>query len=249
MATAPTVRDAILDLCTNQVRFIQGAVTYLTVQGGVGVWGYAVQAPPMPGIGAILDGAAGIGVSMVRQLCGRLPDEVRLGRAAPADPAGYRLAFGVPVAFNAEQTGLVLPAPLLHTPVRTADPAVRRILQRQVAEYWARAQPTATEQAKRAMAAHVTAGEPTREIIAATLGMGPRTMNRRLQTEGTSFRTLLDHSRHDVACQLLAITRLPVTEIGMALGYATPPGFVRAFRRTAGKAPTQWRRAVQPDWK
>jgi AraC-like DNA-binding protein len=243
MATAPTVRDAVLDLCVNQVRFIEGAVTYFTVQGGVGLWGYAVQAPPLRGIAAILDGAVGIAVSMIGQLSGLRGEQARFGHAAPGDARALRAALGIPCVFDAEQTCLVLPPDLLAAPVRSADPVLRRMLQREVSEYWARTQPPIAEQARRALAAHVTAGEPTLEALAATLGLGPRTLNRRLQAEGTTFRAVLDRTRHDVACQLLRTTRMPVTEIGMALGYATPPGFVRAFRRIAGQPPSDWRRA------
>jgi AraC-like DNA-binding protein len=246
MATAPTVRDAVLDLCVNQVRFIEGAVTYFTVQGGIGLWGYAVQAPPLRGIAAILDAAVGIGVRVIGELCGLRPEQARLAHAAPGDRNAFRTALGVPCVFDAEQTCLVLPPEILAAPVRGADPALRRRLQRQVADYWARTQPPIAEQARRALAAHVTAGTPTLEALAVALGLTPRTLNRRLQAEGTSFRAVRDQTRHDVACQLLRTTRMPVTEIGMALGYATPPGFVRAFRRSAGLAPSGWRRARVP---
>jgi AraC-like DNA-binding protein len=40
---------------------------------------------------------------------------------------------------------------------------------------------------------------------------------------------------------------MPVTEIGLVLGYASPPGFVRAFRRSAGLPPSEWRRALRPE--
>jgi AraC-like DNA-binding protein len=246
MATAPTLRDAILDLCINQVRFIEGAVTYLTVQHGVGLWGYAVQAPPLRGIAPILDGAIGIAVSMIAQLCGTRGEEARVSHAGPADATAYRLALGIPLSFNAEQTCLVLSPEVLAAPVRTADPVLRRILQRQVAEYWARSQPAVAEQARRALAAQVTAGEASLDIVAEALGLGPRTLNRRLQAEGTNFRLVLEQARHDVACQLLATTRMPVTEIGVVLGYASAAGFVRAFRRIAGQPPGMWRRAGLP---
>jgi AraC-like DNA-binding protein len=242
MVTAPTLREAILDLCVNQVRYINGAVTYLTIHDGVGFWGYAVQAPPLRGIGGILDGAIGVGIALLRQLIGLQAEEVRLSHAAPLDPAGYRAAFGVPVVFDAEQSCVVVPAAILDMPVKTAEPVLRKILQRQVSEYWARIEPSMAEQTRRLLAAHVTAGEPTLELAAAALGIGPRTLNRRLQAEGTSFRAVLGEVRYNVAQQLLGTTRLPVTEIGVALGYASPPGFVRAFRRVAGLPPREWRR-------
>jgi len=242
MATAPTLREAMRDLTINQVRYINGAVAYLAMQDGVVLWGYTVQAPALRGIAGILGGAMGVGVTLLAEIAGARPEEVRLGHAAPADTRGYRKTFGVPVSFDADQTCLVLPGALLDTPLRTADPALRKILQHQVKDYWARSQPSVVEQTRRVLAAHVTMGEPTQELIAALLGIGPRTLSRRLREEGTSFRTVLDQARHEVACQLLGATRTPVTEIGLALGYASPPGFVRAFRRSAGQPPSEWRR-------
>ncbi|MGE0226370.1 MAG: AraC family transcriptional regulator [Acetobacteraceae bacterium] len=242
MSTAPTVREAIMDLCINQVRFIEGAVTHLTLHDGGGLWAYSVQAPPLQGIDAILDGAIGIGVSVVQQLSGHRAEEVRFSHAQPKDVDAYRVALGVTPVFNVEQTCLVLSREVLAAPVRTADPVLRRILQRQVVVYWARAQPSMAEQVQRALAAHVTTGEASLEIVAAVFGIGPRTLTRRLRAEGTSFRAVLEQARHDVARQLLGGTRMPVTEIGFSLGYASPPGFVRAFRRAAGQPPSEWRR-------
>jgi AraC-like DNA-binding protein len=242
MATAPTVREAILDLCINQVRYIDGAVTYLTEQGGAAYWGYAVRMSSLRGVNPILDGAIGIAIALIAQLAHRRPDEVRFSHAAPPDAAAYRRLLGTRVTFDAEQTCVVLSPELLAAPTRGADPVLRRQLQQQVAAYRARKQPTATELALRALAAHVTAGKPSLGVVAASVGLGPRTLNRRLEAEGTSFRGLLDTARHDVACQLLATTRMAVTEIGTALGYATPSGFARAFRRSAGRPPTEWRR-------
>lgn len=244
MATAPTLKDALIDLTVNQIRYLDGAVSYLTVQDGAGFWGYALQSMPRHGLAPILDTAEGIAAAAVLSLTGRRAEEVRLSHAGSGDGAAYRQAFGIPVTFDAEQTGLVLPPDLLATPVLSADPALRRSLQRQVAEYWARAQPPVAEQARRVLAALVTTDHPTQERVAVALGLHPRTLNRRLQAEGTSFRAVLAQARHDVACQLLGATRLPVTQIGLALGYATPPGFVRAFRREAGLPPSAWRRRL-----
>lgn len=242
MATAPTVRDALLDLSTNQVRYVHGAVVYLTVLEGVGLLGYSVQVPKMLGVGVLMDAAAGIGDRLIHQLCGQRPEAVRLSRAAPADALPYARGLGVMPSFDAEQTCAVIGPRLLAAKVPTADAALRRILQRQVAEYWARAQPSVAERVRRHVAAYLTTGEVGLEPVAAALDLGPRTLNRRLQAEGTSFRAILELARHDVACQLLGGTRMSATEISTALGYATPPGFVRAFRRIAGQAPSEWRR-------
>ena len=47
MQNAPTLKDAILDLCKNQNRYVRGAVSYLLIQDETALWGYAVHHPTM----------------------------------------------------------------------------------------------------------------------------------------------------------------------------------------------------------
>ena len=59
-----------------------------------------------------------------------------------------------------------------------------------------------------------------------------RTLNRRLEDEGTTFRQVLEDVRFDVACQLLSATALSVDDIAGLAGVSrmTSP-------TTAGYAP------------
>ena len=50
--------------------------------------------------------------------------------------------------------------------------------------------------------------------------------------------------RIERAKQLLAATDLPVTEIGLALGYSETSSFTAAFRRATGLTPTGYRRGL-----
>ena len=77
--------------------------------------------------------------------------------------------------------------------------------------------------------------------MARRLAMHPRTLNRCLQAEGTSFRKLLNEVRFEVAGQLLLGTRMGVTEIADSLGYADTSAFTHAFSRMAGAPPHTWR--------
>jgi AraC-like DNA-binding protein len=242
MATASTVREAILDLCINQVRYIRGAVTYLRVQEGVAVWGYALQRPRIEGFAQWMDAAVMIGVRMLQELADVSPNDVLLSHGAPKDPAPYRAAFGITPHFDAEQCCVVIAHKMLTAPVRTADPELRKLLLRQTSAYWALAQPGFAEQVSRVMFGTLLSGGVWRDAVAEVLELSARTLNRKLQAEGTTFRTLVDAVRHDLACQLLGATLMPVTEISGALGYAGPAAFARAFRRVSGQAPSEWRR-------
>jgi AraC-like DNA-binding protein len=77
--------------------------------------------------------------------------------------------------------------------------------------------------------------------VALLLGLHPRALNRRLEREGTCFRTLVDDARFIRAQQLIVNTDLGLGEIGACLGYSEASAFSRAFRRWAGVPPTHWR--------
>lgn len=241
MRTAPTLRDAILDLCTNQRRYVHGAVTYLVIQNDIAFWGYAVHHPGMQAIEQLGDGAIAAGVNFMRELVGETPDEILLTRRAPGDAAPYRRFFGSMPRFDAQQYSMAFPAGLLDLPVRSADRELRRILEKSVAAYWAVQQPSMTDTVTRILRARVIFPDTSLEAVASELSMQPRTLNRRLQAEGKSFRDLVNEARFEVARQLLAGTRMDVTDVAFALGYADPSGFTHAFQRWSGLAPSEWR--------
>ena len=68
------------------------------------------------------------------------------------------------------------------------------------------------------------------EDVAQRLAVYARTLNRRLQAEGSSFRRLLNGARSDVARQLFKGTRMDVATIAHVLGYADSSSFSHAFR-------------------
>ena len=245
MRNAPTMGDAILDLCRNQIRYIRGAVTYLMVRDETAYWGYTAYLPGIQAVEQINDGALAIGVNMMRELAGVSPDVVLMARATPRDVAAYRRCFGVAPQFRAEQHALAFPAKLLAQPVRSADPGLRRILEKAVAEYWATQMPGTAEQVIRTLRARLFSANLTLAVVAKDLLMPQRTLNRRLQAEGTNFRDLLNRARFDVAQTLLAGTGMAVTDLALALGYAETSTFTHAFRRWAGAAPSQWREQLE----
>lgn len=98
-----------------------------------------------------------------------------------------------------------------------------------------------THAVSRALRARVMFPNASLEEIASDLSIQPRTLNRRLQAEGTTFRELINEARFEVACRLLEVTRMQIADIGLALGYANATGFSHAFHRWAGVAPSEWR--------
>jgi AraC-like DNA-binding protein len=80
--------------------------------------------------------------------------------------------------------------------------------------------------------------------IAEALSMHRRTLNRRLQAQGTSFQHVLDDVRFQVARELLA-SDIALDDIAATLGYSTVTPFMRTFRRWSGTTPGRWRGMVR----
>jgi len=80
------------------------------------------------------------------------------------------------------------------------------------------------------------------EDTARALGLSPRTMHRRLQEEGTSFREVKDSLRREIALARLEKGTDSVAKIAADLGYSEPSAFFRAFQSWTGLAPSVHRR-------
>jgi AraC-like DNA-binding protein len=78
--------------------------------------------------------------------------------------------------------------------------------------------------------------------VAARLHLSPRTVHRRLEDEGSSFRLIKEALRRDMALARLAKTSDPIAQVAADLGYADASAFYRAFVGWTGMAPARYRR-------
>ncbi|KGM39790.1 hypothetical protein JY96_06425 [Aquabacterium sp. NJ1] len=83
---------------------------------------------------------------------------------------------------------------------------------------------------------------PTLESLAKLTNTSERTLKRRLQKEGTSFRTLVASGRATIASELVDNTSLTLTDVAERLGYADLSTFSQAFKRWFGVSPAEYRR-------
>ncbi len=81
------------------------------------------------------------------------------------------------------------------------------------------------------------------DLVAERLRMSPRTLRRKLEQEGTSFRELIDELRAHAAIKYVRDTDLTIEDIAFALGFSDAAAFRHAFRRWTKSAPHEYRRA------
>jgi AraC-like DNA-binding protein len=82
---------------------------------------------------------------------------------------------------------------------------------------------------------------------ARSIGLSPRSLQRRLAGLGTSFEARVDAWRHRQARLYLADSGVPIGSVARALGYGHPAHFIRAFRRWEGRTPLDFRLAAKAE--
>ena len=243
----PDVRTALRNIILHLHLHDRGAVPTLEVQNETAMLGYAIYQKNVASTDQIYDGAMAIAFNLMKTLCGPrwLPSEVLLCHAEPADREPYRALFKVPPRFDAERTALVFPATWLDQPMHGVNPQLRRILEAEVEALKILSDGDFVSQLRRILQSLIVAGCPSVDQTALLLAMHRRTLNRRLNALGITFKQLLDETRFEIAQQLLRDTRMPVVDIAVTLNYTGASAFTRAFHRWSGTSPAAWRAAFQ----
>ena len=241
MRHAATLRDALRLGAVYHHLNSQGGVVFLREQGDFAEYGYAIYHHGAVGTRQIFDAVLAAQVKYMRELCGHawVPSEVLLAHAAPVDTSPYRRLFRRPVRFNAKLNALRFSNDWMARPLLGSNRQLLRSLEEQAD---AVVQPDLIEKLRRSLRVLLLSRVASGDAVAEMLAMHRRTLNRRLEALGTTFRDVLEDVRFDAACQLLALTDLKLDDIADALSYAGVSPFTRAFRRRAGTTPGQWRR-------
>ena len=147
------------------------------------------------------------------------------------------------VRFGADFNGFVFDAALLDTPLPSADPSLHGVLRR-YADLMLADLPkaeTLADKVHKFVSQELARGEPTVERAARAFNMSRRTLARKLEREGTSFRNVLDDTRRRLALRYIVERDIGVTEMAFLLGFTQAGAFYRAFKRWTGSTPTEYR--------
>lgn len=160
----------------------------------------------------------------------------------PAAPRPYQELFGVMPLFGARENRVIKDNSRLDLPRSGDNPEAVRACEEQCRALLAnrRARNGLSGAIRGRMLAH-PGRLPDMEQVANALHMTPRTLRRRLNDEGVTFRQLQDELRQALAEELLATGSLTLEEIAERLGYADVSNFSHAFKRWSGVSPGRYR--------
>jgi AraC-like DNA-binding protein len=242
------LRNAILYLHLHD----RGAVPSLWMSGDQAMVAYTICQPDVPGTEQIYDLAMAITYNVISALAGPgwKPSEVRLHRSRPKAVEPYRRFFHAPVRFAAEHAAVVFPASLLDRALGGTDRLVHREIMREIDALEDEGAGDLATQLRRVLRRMLIGGACQSETclghVSEMFAIHKRTLNRRLKDQGTSFKTLIDETRYELARQLLRDTHMGVAEVAAWLDYSDPASFDRAFRRWSGTSPSAWRAEHKP---
>lgn len=97
------------------------------------------------------------------------------------------------------------------------------------------------EQVKASLVELLPMGQGSAVSTAKKLGVSPRTLRRRLQDEGTNFKTIVSQIRLALAKHYLRQSDLTCKHIATLIGYDNPSSFTRAFHTATGATPEEFR--------
>nr|WP_314614682.1 AraC family transcriptional regulator ligand-binding domain-containing protein [uncultured Pseudomonas sp.] len=169
------------------------------------------------------------------------PKAVTLRHLALGEPAGYLRYFDCPVLFDQPHNCLLMPADVLQEACVHHDAALHAIV-RHYLEQQAAPCDSLCAQVERIIQMLLPSQRCTLEQVALALELNPRTLQRRLASDGIDFEDYLDGMRRRQAQQMLRSTGLSVGQIASELGYRRATSFCRAHLRWFDMTPLEHRR-------
>ncbi|MCV7285694.1 AraC family transcriptional regulator [Mycolicibacterium wolinskyi] len=167
------------------------------------------------------------------------PVAVHLPHPALGTKTDYRAYFGCEPRFNAPISGFTLRPDDLRRPLRH-DPLAHQVAMSYLSSA-GRRERGITEPVRSMIRQLLPTGQLSAAAVARQFDIHPKTLQRRLVAEGTTFPELVDHTRRELAHRLLTGTDLPVSQVSRQLGYAEHSVFTRACKRWFNMPPIAYR--------
>lgn len=168
---------------------------------------------------------------------------VHLPHAPVTDLARYIEVFSLPPQFEEPWAELQVPSDFLEWSLAGASEDIHRLSVQYLELRYSRGDQTVSEQVETVLTKALSSTGGSREAVAKLLAMHPRTLQRRLADEGTTYQNILDTVRQAESLKWLAEVNTPLAHIPAFLGLADQAVFTRSCQRWFGKTPAAIRKS------
>lgn len=204
-------------------------------------WRLAVSRPIVHRQAAEL--ALGVSLRVFRLLTGPdfSPAVVHFRHEPLTTAESYAEYFGCPVRFAMPDNGFRFPRAVLAQPL-AADGAVHDVVRGYLNTIAVPADSQTAEPVRLLIRRMLPTGGLTLDLVAQQLAVHPRTLQRQLEAQGTSFAVLVDDVRREDADRYLRTTDMPLGQLAGLLGYSEQSVLSRSSRRWFGMSASAYRR-------
>jgi AraC-like DNA-binding protein len=245
MMACPTLLAA-LERLVRYMNVVSNAATFVLTEAPNGYW---FELGHEGGERAIPRQRAEFGMLTMLSFCSWITGhdfnamEIEFVYPTPADASVHEAAFGCPIRFAQGANRALLRKSDLALALSARDPALAALHERLVEDELEKlaAGMQTSQRVQQVLAMRLSGAEPLREQVAAALKISDRTLQRRLQAEGTSFQQLLDDTRRELAQKYLQKPRTPLRDVAELLGFEDQSNLFRACKRWFGESPGRYR--------
>ena len=168
-------------------------------------------------------------------------------RVDDATAAQIAQRSGARITWGGQANQAVFPAEVLNWPIPQANKGLLPLLQQHADALLQERHPReagVVAQVRHRISARLGQGAVKLADVANDLHLSTRTLQRRLTEAGMAYQTVLDSTRHELACHYLDSSALSIAEVGYLLGFQDAPAFHNAFKSWQGQGPGQYRLAA-----
>jgi AraC-like DNA-binding protein len=191
-----------------------------------------------------IDASMAILLAMVQSNAGKEfhPKLLKIAHPEPEDDGAFYYLFRCPIDFSAKTNIFTISTADADAPRSCSNVQLALLNDQLLIKYLADLEKeNIVERTKASIIDNLHSGNISDTIVAQSLQMSERTLQRRLRESGTTFKSILNEVRGDLAYSYIRDNKLTLTEISFMLGFSEMSTFSHAFKRWTGQSPSAFR--------
>ncbi|MEN8180583.1 MAG: AraC family transcriptional regulator [Pseudomonadota bacterium] len=204
-----------------------------------------INTPGEEGVPAFhLDAAMATLLAMVQSNAGEAfrPLSIQIAHPEPEDTRPFYSLFQCPIVFGSTSSSFTLSIADADAPRHCTNARLAQVHDQLLIEYLANLEKeNIVERTKMSIINNLPSGHISDAIVAQSMLMSERTLQRRLHEVGTTFNSILKEVRKELAISYISDKKISLTEITFLLGYSEISSFTHAFKRWTGQSPSAFR--------
>jgi len=235
MRSSATVGEAMR--CASKYVYVYNAAIGFSVQvdnrSDQALFTFEVLSEHGPHCAQMIEHGVGITCRILSMLsAGRShPNRVWLPHPAVGSRATYRRHLGAPVEFTAPRAALAIDRGDLELPLSEHNEELRALAVDYLNVQFPTRHTSLPVQVRTVIERLLGTGACGYAEVADALSMHPRTLQRRLREEGTTFEDIKEQARRDLAQRYLAHPEVPLAQVTALLDYREQSALTRSCRR------------------